>query len=145
MTTNNPAPKDYSTVCPYLMVDSIEVQLDFMKIVFNAVIKEKLKNDEGIIMHGEVKIGDTVIMMGRGSERFPSMQGMNYVYVINADDVYNKAIEIGSEPIASPSDKFYGLREGGFKDTHGNIWFIAQFIKDVSVEDMEKGFADKKS
>lgn len=145
MTPNNPAPKDYSTVCPYLMVGSIELQLHFMQIVFNAVIKECLKNEEGIIMHGEVKIGDTVIMMGRGSEGFPSMPGMNYVYVNNADQVYNKAIELGAETISSPSDKFYGLREGGFKDTHGNIWFVAQFIKDVSVEDMEKGFADKKS
>ncbi len=116
-----------------------------MQKVFNAVITENLKNSDGIVMHGEVKIGDILIMMGRGSEKFSTAKGMNYVYVNNADEVYNKAIELGAISIAPPSDKFYGLREGGFKDPHNNIWFIAQFIKDVSAEDMEKGFADKKS
>ncbi|MEP7196428.1 MAG: VOC family protein [Saprospiraceae bacterium] len=145
MTTNNPTPSGYSRVCPYLMVDSIEVQIDFLQKVFNADIKENLKNSEGIVMHGEVKIGDIIIMMGRGSEKFPSTQGMNYVYVNNVDEVYNKAIELGSTSVSTPTDQFYGLRDGGFKDPQGNTWFIAQFIKNVSVEDMEKGFVDTKS
>ncbi len=145
MTTNNPTPKNFSTVCPYLMVDSIEKQIDFLQTVFNAVLKESLKNGEGIIMHGEVKIGETVIMMGRGSKDFPSAQGMNYVYVNNADEVYNKALELGSSSVSPPTDQFYGLRDGGFRDPQGNTWFIAQFIKDVSVDDMEKGFEDIKS
>jgi len=63
---SSPAPNGYSTICPYLIVESVEQQIAFLHNVFGAEIKESLKNEEGIIMHGEVKIGDTVIMMGRG-------------------------------------------------------------------------------
>ncbi len=137
-------PKNYSTVCPYLMVDSIEKQIEFLQTVFPATIKEALKNAEGIIMHGEVKIGDTVIMMGRGSADFPSQSSMNYVYVDDAHRIFNKALEHGAGSVFAPADRFYGLIEAGFKDMHNNTWFIAQHLKDVSTKDMEKGFADKK-
>ena len=144
MTTKNPTPENYSTVCPYLMVDSIEKQIEFLQAVFGADLKENLKNADGVTMHGEVKIGDTVIMMGRGSEGISSQPSMNYVYVSDADMIYNKAIELGSISISEPTDQFYGIRDGGFKDFHGNTWFIAQHLKVVSTEEMEKGFADKK-
>ncbi len=137
-------PENYNTVCPYLMVDSIEKQIEFLRTVFGADIKENLKNADGVTMHGEVKIGDTVIMMGRGSAGFPSQPSMNYVFVSDADLIYNKAMELGSTPVSEPTDQFYGIRDGGFKDFYGNTWFIAQHLKEVSVEDMEKGFADKK-
>jgi PhnB protein len=138
-------PQNYSTVCPYLMVDSIELQMDFLKSAFDGIVKEALKNAEGIIMHGEVIIGDTVIMMGRGSAEFPSQASMNYVFVSDVNKVYKTAIELGAISMFEPTDRFYGIREGGFKDMHSNTWFIAQPFKVVSVEDMEKGFADKKA
>ncbi len=137
-------PENYSTVCPYLMVDSIEKQMEFLQKVFNAGIKEDLKNSEGITMHGEVKIDGIVIMMGRGSKDFPSQASMNYVYVKNADETYKKALELGSISIYEPIDRFYGLRECAFKDMHQNTWFVAQHLKSVSEEDLQKGFADTK-
>lgn len=137
-------PENYNTVCPYLMVDSIEKQIEFLQTVFGADMKENLKNADGVTMHGEVKVGDTVIMMGRGSAGFPSQPSMNYVFVNDADLTYNKAMELGSTSVSEPTDQFYGIRDGGFKDLHGNTWFVAQHLKDVSVEEMEKGFAYKK-
>jgi PhnB protein len=138
-------PQNYSTVCPYLMVNSIEVQMEFLKSAFDGIVKESLKNAEGIIMHGEVIIGDSVIMMGRGGAEFPSQASMNYVFVSDVNQIYKTALELGAISMFEPADRFYGIREGGFKDMHNNTWFIAQPFKVVSAEDMEKGFADKKA
>jgi PhnB protein len=142
---SSPAPFSYSTVCPYLIVESVEKQIAFLHEVFGAEIKESLKNGEGIIMHGEVKIGDTVIMIGRGSAGFSLHPAMNYVYVQDVNLTYNKAIETGAASVYEPADRFYGVREAGFKDMHNNTWYVAQHVKDVSVEEMEKGFANKKA
>lgn len=141
---DNPAPNQSSTVCPYLNVNNIVQQMEFLHHVFNAELKETLKNAEGVVLHGEVVIGNVVIMLGKGSLAFPSQPSMNYVYVRDADLVFNKALEHGATSIYPPDDKFYGLREAGFRDMHNNTWFIAQHIKDVSMEEMEKGFAGKK-
>ncbi|MBC7923788.1 MAG: VOC family protein [Ferruginibacter sp.] len=139
---NNSTPKNYSTVCPYLMVDSIENQTEFLKTIFSATVKEALKTPDGTTQHGEVSIGDTVIMMGRGSKNFPSQPSMNYVFVHDADEIYRRALSHGATTVLEPADRFYGVREAGFKDFHGNTWWIAQPIKDVSLEEMEKGFAE---
>ena len=79
-------------------------------------------------------------MIGRGSKEYPSQPSMNYVYVANVDEVYNKALQNGATKIFEPVDRFYGIRESGVKDLHGNTWWVSQHIKDVSTEDMEKGF-----
>jgi PhnB protein len=142
---SSPAPANYSTVCPYLIVESVEKQIAFLHEVFNAEIKESLKNGEGIIMHGEVKIGDTVIMMGRGSVGFSPHPAMNYVYVQDVNLTYHKAIKTGAESIYEPADRFYGVLEAGFKDIHGNTWYVAQHVKEVSTENMEKSFANRKA
>jgi len=70
---------------------------------------------------------------------------MNYVYVQDVNLVYKKAIQSGAISIYEPADRFYGVREAGFKDMHNNTWYAAQYVKDVSIEDMEKGFAKKKA
>lgn len=144
MTTDNPNPNHFGAVCPYLNVDNIDKQMEFLHHVFNAEVKETLKNSDGIVLHGELVIGNVVIMLGKGSSGFPAQPSINYIYVRDADLVYNKAMEHGATPIYPPDDKFYGLREAGFKNMHDNTWFIAQHIKDVTAEEMEKGFADKK-
>lgn len=140
----NPTPKEYSTICPYLMVDDIEKQMEFLKTIFDASVKENLKTPDGITQHGELRIGDTVIMLGRGSKDFPSQPAMNYVFVTNVDTVFAEALSMGASKVLEPADRFYGIREAGFKDFHGNTWWIAQHIKDVSLEEMEKGFAEVK-
>ncbi|MFN0274993.1 MAG: VOC family protein [Chitinophagales bacterium] len=140
----NSTPENYSTVCPFLMVEDIEKQMDFLTNVFNGTVKENLKTPDGITQHGEVRVGDTVIMMGRGSKDFPSQPSMNYMYVSNVDETYKKALLNGATKVMEPADRFYGVRECGVKDFHGNTWWIAQHIKNVSVEEMEKGMAEAK-
>lgn len=137
------APEGYSVVCPYLMVDSVEDELDFLKTVFSAETKEQLKLDDGTIQHGEAIIGDTVIMMGKARKGWPATFGANYVFVENTDEVYNKAIESGSSTLLVPADRFYGYREAGIKDRQGNTWWIAQVLEVLTEDEMQKRLAEK--
>ena len=136
--TNNIAPQGYPTVVPYLLVNSVEKEMEFLKYVFQAEPLEELKQPDGNIMHGEVRIGTAVIMLGRAKDNFPSRESMNYVYVDNADEVYVRALKFGATSIMEPGDRFYGNREGGFTDPSGNQWWIAQLLEVVPKEEMEK-------
>ena len=140
---NNPAPQDYHSICPFIMVDDIDRQIDFLQSVFSAEVKGNLKNAEGVSVHAEVIIGNSIIMLGRGSSGLPAQPSMNYVYVTEVNTVYKKALELGAVSLYEPDDKFYGIREAGFKDLHNNTWFIAQYLKEVSAEEIEKTFAEK--
>lgn len=73
------------------MVESIERQLEFLQTVFHAEVKEQLRNPEGVIWHGEARIGDRVIMMGRAQKDYPARQRMLYVWIDNVDAVYERA------------------------------------------------------
>ena len=136
--TKHPAPEGYPTVCPYLMVESVEQQLGFLKNVFDAEIIENLKQADGKVAHGEARIGNVVIMMGRAQTRFPARVSMNYVYVADVDAMYKKALQHGAASIMEPGDRYYGYRECGVEDAQGNQWWMARVIEQVSMEELEK-------
>src|SRR5690349_12635965 len=101
---SNPAGKGYQVVNAYLMVSDIQKQIDFMKSAFGAEVKEALRGEDGIIHHGEVRIHDCVIMIGRSQSGFTCV-GMNYVFVDNCDAVYKKALELGCSSLIPPADR----------------------------------------
>lgn len=131
-------PQGNSVVCPYLMVDSVEAQMDFLVKVLNGEITEDARRGDGLIQHGEVLIGDTTIMMSRSSKDFPARQSMNYVYVKNTDETHQRALENGAIEIMPPADRFYGIRESGFVDRYGNQWWVAQVLEVLSKEELHK-------
>ena len=136
-------PEGFATVRTYLAVSNVDKQIDFLQTVFEAVVKERLKNPEGKTMHGELVISDSIIMVGRTTAEVKPIQGMCYVYVKDADDVYNRALKSGAISISVPADQVYGNREGGFKDQEGNTWWVSQFIKKVSPEEIELEMAKR--
>jgi PhnB protein len=138
MMNKKVAPEGSTVLCPYLMVESVEAQIDFLVKVFGAQVTEDAKRSDGFIQHGEVLIGDTNVMIGRSSKDFPSRQSMNYVYVADVDDIHRQALNAGAVEIMPPADRFYGIRESGFTDPHGNQWWPAQIIEQLSKEDLHK-------
>lgn len=133
----------YSTVCPFLTVQDIEMQIAFLVNVFKAAIKEQLRTPDGKTQFAEVKIGDTVLMVNRSGEVSKIKPSANYVFVNNADDIFKAAILNGGTEITKPDNKFYGIREAGFTDQQGNTWWIGQYLKDVTTTEMEAGFAKR--
>lgn len=128
----------HMNVCPYLMVENVEAQIEFMVNVFNAEMGECVKNKDGLIQHGEVSMGDTTVMVGRASAEYPARKSMNFVYVDNADETHRRAVRHCAAEILPPADRPYGIRESGFTDGQGNQWWVGHVIdRNVKTEETE--------
>lgn len=138
-----PVPDGYHTISPYLVVDGAEKIISFMKEAFGAqVVHEPTMRPDGNIMHAELKIGDSMIMIADSSERAKATSVTLYLYVPNVDAVYQKALKAGATSLMEPADQFYGDRSGGVTDPAGNRWFIGTHIEDVSPAELKKRAAE---
>jgi len=134
-----PIPEGHHTVTPYLVVRCAARTIDFLKNAFGAEIAfEPMKRPDGLIMHAELKIGDSMIMIGDASERAQPTQSMLHLYVPNIDAVYQRAVQAGGVSTMEPSDMFYGDRTGCVKDPAGNTWYIATHKEDVAPAELRK-------
>jgi len=138
-----PIPDNYPRVIPYLIIQDVEKMQNFLKEVFNARITENMALPDGTVNHGEVRIGDSVIMMGKSNENYPPKPSMIYIYVEDVDAVYKKAISLGAKSVMEPADMFYGDRNAGFVDDQGISWWPATHVEDISAEEMEKRNAER--
>lgn len=137
----NPIPDGFHTVTPYLLVAGVRKLIEFMKKAFGAEETECMAAEDGTVMHAQVKIGDSMIMMGDPRGRCEPTPASLYLYVPDVDAVYRRAIEAGGESVMAPTDQVYGDRSGGVKDPFGNTWWIATHIEDVSTEEIGRRFA----
>jgi len=133
-----PIPDNYPRVSPYLIVSDVGKTIDFLKKIFNAKEIERMTLKDGTVNHAEVKIGDSVIMMGKGGPQYPPLPAMLYIYVEDTDAAYNAAINAGAESVMKPANQFYGDRNAGVKDWDGIQWWIASHVEDVSREEIQK-------
>jgi uncharacterized glyoxalase superfamily protein PhnB len=131
-------PDGYHSVQPYLMVKGAKRLLDFIKTVFGATELENMSAPDGRVMHAEVKIGDSAVMIADAQDHLPPTTAGLYVYVPDVDATYRKALAAGATSAMEPADQFYGDRHGGVKDEFGNFWWIATHIEDVSKEEMAR-------
>jgi PhnB protein len=115
----------HHTITPYLVVEGVDKQIEFLKQVFNAQERLKIPKSEGVVAHAEVNIGDSVVMMADATEQFKITNGMLYVYVENTDESYKRALDAGATSIMEPFDEAYGARSAGVKDPFGNQWWFA--------------------
>jgi len=122
-------PEGYSSVSPYLVVESAQRVIDFLKKTFDATELRRYDRPDGSIMHAEVRIDDSVIMMGDGVEQWPPFPSSLHVYVDDVDATYARALQAGGTPVQEPQRKGDDPdRRGGVKDPCGNTWWIATQI-----------------
>jgi len=133
-----PIPDGYHTVTPYLVVSDVAGLIDFLEQVFGASETERMERPDGSIMHAEVRIGDSVVMMGEASDEFAPMPGMLHIYLEDVDDAYGRALAAGATSLREPTDEFYGDRAAGVQDAFGNQWWMATHVEDVSAEELQR-------
>jgi len=132
-------PEGYHTATPYLVVKGADKTVEFLKKAFGAVPSfEPMTRPDGKIMHADLKIGDSHVMIGEASDQHPAMPGMVHLYVPNVDAVYQGALAAGGTSAMEPADQFYGDRGAGVKDPSGNHWHIATHIEDVPMAELKK-------
>lgn len=118
-------PADYNSVSPYFIVNGAQNFIDLMKTIFNAKELRRYDNPDGTIMHAELLIDDSVIMLGDASDKFPPVPLVMHVYVPNVDNTFDKAINAGCEIVEQPKEREGDPdRRATFKDFAGNMWSI---------------------
>ena len=124
----------FHTVTPYLIVKPAVELVDFVKQAFGAVESFRATGSAGGL-HCEVKIGDSVVMIG-GGPTFDARPAAIHLYVSNVDEVYARAVEAGATSLVPPSDQAYGERVAGIKDIGGNEWYIATRFDQTPIQDL---------
>ena len=133
-------PEGYQAVIPYLVVDHAEKVIGFIKQVFGATELSRMTHPDGSVGHTELRIEDSVIMLGGAKDQWKAMPTMLYLYVKNVDDVYRRAVAAGGVSIQEPADQFYGDRTAAVRDMSGNQWWISTHKEEVSAEEMQKRY-----
>lgn len=115
----------FHSITPYLHGPREAGLMDFLKHAFGAEELGRYLRPDGSIMHGEVRIGDSVIELADVPADFSGPKAtMMHLYVEDVDAVYQRALQAGAASLYAPSQKPYGDREGGITDPVGNQWFI---------------------
>jgi PhnB protein len=144
-----PVPEGYNSVTPYLIVNGAARAIEFYKLAFGATEIMRMPDPNGGIMHAELKIGDSVIMLAdepeNGSHKSAQTLGGSpvslMIYIADVDKVFARAISAGAKETRAVQDQFYGDRSGNLIDPFGHIWTVSTHVEDVSAEEMERRMA----
>jgi PhnB protein len=142
-----PIPDGYHTLTPFLTVRDAVRAIEFYKQAFGAVERGVMKGPDGKVMHAELKIGDSIIML---SDEFPEFGALSpqssggagmglHIYVDGVDAAFERALQAGAQVEMPVTDQFWGDRYGKLKDPFGHKWSIATHTKDLSMDEMKRG------
>jgi PhnB protein len=127
----------YHTVTPYLKLPNSDRLLEFLKRAFDGVEKARLTKPDGTVLHAEVVIGDTLLMVHELPSHGVPKPCTLYLQVDDTDATYKRAIEAGATPVFEPANMYYGARVACVTDVSQNDWWIAMPIEKLSIEDIQ--------
>lgn len=117
-----PKPDGYTDVSPYLLVPDMQGAVRFLESVFGGTALRQMENADGIVSHAEVRIGDSIVMLGR-AETPPGV--LVHVYAKDPDEAHACALTAGATLLEAMEDRDDGERRGGFRDPWGISWFVS--------------------
>lgn len=127
MSSHKPAA--HNAVSPYLLVSNVARMLAFLQTTFDAVELYKQALPDGTVKHAEVRIDDSVVMMGERPDGRDPVHCSTHVYVPDVDAAYQRALAAGATLISEPKDQPYGDRSSGVRDNEGNILWIGTHLE----------------
>jgi uncharacterized glyoxalase superfamily protein PhnB len=132
-----PIPEGYHGVTPYLVVEDAAGTIQFAQTAFGAHERFRSTAPDGSVMHAEITIGDSVVMIGQASDQWQPTNAMLHMYVEDVDAAYERALAAGATSIREVRDEFYGDRSGGVQ-TGTVTWWLATHVEDVSPEEIDR-------
>ena len=143
--SKSPVPPGYHTLTPSLVVRDAAAAIEFYKKAFGAEEIDRMIGPDGSIMHAEIKIGDSLVMLGEENEQWGTksplslngVHGSLHIYVENADASFDRALKAGATTRYPMEDTFWGDRYGKVTDPFGHEWGIATRVKNLTKEEME--------
>jgi PhnB protein len=122
-------PENYSTVSPYLIVKDAAQTIKFLEGTFGAKVLRLFPDADGRLMHAEVRIDDTVIMVADSAPEWPPIPSYVHIYVVDVDTTYSRALQLGAISVQEPVKKQDEDKRGGVKDLGGTTWWIATRVE----------------
>ncbi|MFJ6533945.1 VOC family protein [Microbacterium sp. NPDC091662] len=130
------APNGYTSVAPWVVTDDTGALLDFISQVFDGEELARVATEDGLIGHGEIRIGDTVVLAFDRRPEWPVMPSLLRVWVPDAAGAFARAVAAGASVVTELSDNAFGQRGGRIKDPFGNIWWVVSHVEEVDEEVM---------
>jgi PhnB protein len=135
-------PQGYTSVAPWVVTDDTGAFLDFVAAVFDGEELARVRVEDGSIGHGEIRIGDTVVLAFDRRPDWPRLPSLLRVFVPDADAAMARAVERGSVVVTAVSDSAFGQRGGRIRDPFGNVWWVLTHVEDVPEDVMWQRLAD---
>jgi PhnB protein len=124
-------PEGYNSVSPYLIVKGAQKMIDLLNKIFRVRELRRYNNPDGSIMHAELRVEDTVIMLADANEKFPPVNHLLHVYIQDVNNTFKKAIDAGCELVEAPAQKEGDPdRRGMFRDFAGNTWAVGTQVNE---------------
>ena len=135
-------PDGYHSVTPFIQVKGVAKLIDFLKAALGAEEVMRMPGPDGTVMHAEVTIGNSRLMLGEPTQGGPPPSSSSfYVYVSDVDAMYKRATGAGAKSVSQPTDQFWGDRMATVTDSFGNTWSLATHKEDPTPEEMAKRMA----
>ena len=138
----NTAPEGYTTVAPWVVTDDTGAFLDFVAEAFGGEELGRVLTEDGLVGHGEIRVGDTVVLAFDRRADWPVMPSLLRVFVADADQVFSRAVAAGGQVVTAVANDAFGQRGGRIKDPFGNIWWVVSHVEDVPEDEMWKRLQD---
>ena len=134
----------FHAITPYLFAQGASQLIEFISAAFGGEVTFRKARPDGAIMHAEMRIGDSMLMVAEPTEQFGPMPTSIYLYVTDCDAVYRSALDSGGVSVFPIMTLPSGERYGGVKDPCGNIWWIATHVEDVLPDEEERRWKEFK-
>ena len=135
-------PTGYTTVAPWVVTDDTGAFLDFVSAAFGGVELARVATEDGLIGHGEIRVGDTVVLAFDRHPDWPSMPSLLRVFVADADEAFGRAVAAGASVVTALADDAFGQRGGRVKDPFGNVWWVVGRVEEVAEDEMWRRLAE---
>ena len=123
-------PANYNTLSPYLVVTGADATIEFLTQVFGATLLDRFPCESGRVLHAEVRVDDTVLMLSdEAPPQWPSVAGHVHVYVPDVDATYDKALKFGATSVQVPAKGPDENKRGAVKDSGGTTWWISTKVE----------------
>ncbi|MFI8536464.1 VOC family protein [Streptomyces aquilus] len=130
------APQGYTSVAPWVVTDDTGAFLDFVAQAFEGEELGRVVTEDGLIGHGEIRVGDTVVLAFDRRAEWPVMPSLLRVFVADADKAFSRALAAGGQVVTAVTNDAFGQRGGRIKDPFGNIWWVVSHVEDVPEAEM---------